>query len=269
MVKPTHIDLFTGIGGFTLAAEWAGFRPIVFCEKDEYCQKILKRHWPNVPIVPDIKDFDGRGWRGATLLTGGFPCQPFSVAGKRRGKDDDRYLWHEMFRVISEARPRWVVAENVTGIIGLALDDCLSDLESAGYSTETFIIPACAVGAPHRRDRVWIIAHNDSQRGKEYRPKHQLCQKKEAGTSGWLHRSEIESRMGGGIHGFSEGMDGYLNPWDGNWEADIPRVVRSVPNRVKRLTALGNAIVPQVAYQIMKAIATIEKIDEVGIDQRQ
>jgi len=159
-----HIDLFSGIGGFALAALWAGFKTEVFCEKDKFCQQILKKHWPKVPIIEDIRDFDGTKWRGATILTGGFPCQPFSIAGKRRGKEDDRYLWPEMLRVISEAKPTWVLGENVAGIVHLALDQVLADLESEGYETATFIIPACAINAPHRRNRVWIIAHHDPTR---------------------------------------------------------------------------------------------------------
>ena len=159
-----HIDLFSGIGGFALAALWAGFKTEVFCEKDKFCQQVLKKHWPKVPIIEDIGDFDGTKWKGATILTGGFPCQPFSIAGKRRGKEDDRYLWPEMLRVISEAKPTWVLGENVAGIIHLALDQVLADLEGEGYETATFIIPACAINAPHRRDRVWIIAHSECKR---------------------------------------------------------------------------------------------------------
>ncbi len=115
----------------------------------------------NIPIIPDIRDIDGTEWRGATLLTGGFPCQPFSIAGQRRGKDDDRHLWPEMLRVIKEARPHWIVGENVAGIVPMALDQVLTDLEDQNYSTQTVIIPACAKNAPHRRDRVWIIGYSD------------------------------------------------------------------------------------------------------------
>jgi len=156
-----HIDLFSGIGGFALAAHWAGYRTEVFCEQDPFCQQVLRRHWPAVPVVPDIRDFDGSAYRGADLLTGGFPCQPFSTAGKRRGDQDDRFLWPEMLRVISEARPHWCLLENVAGIISMALDDVLSDLENEGYATQAFVLPACAVNAPHKRDRVWIVAHTD------------------------------------------------------------------------------------------------------------
>jgi DNA (cytosine-5)-methyltransferase 1 len=156
--NPTHLDLFSGIGGFALAAGWAGFETVGFCDNEPYAQAVLKKHWPNVPIHGDIKTLDGTAYRGVTLLTGGFPCQPFSNAGKRRGKDDDRYLWPQMLRVIQEARPDWIVGENVVGIIGLALDQVCSDLEAEGYEVEPIIIPACGVDAPHRRNRVWIIA---------------------------------------------------------------------------------------------------------------
>jgi DNA-cytosine methyltransferase len=156
--KPTHLDLFSGIGGFALAAEWAGFETVGFCDNEPYAQAVLKKHWPNVPIHGDIKALDGTAYRGVTLLTGGFPCQPFSCAGEQRGKDDDRYLWPQMLRVIQEARPDWIVGENVVGIIGLALDQVCSDLEACGYEVEPTIIPACGVDAQHRRNRIWIIA---------------------------------------------------------------------------------------------------------------
>lgn len=159
LLTPRHIDLFSGIGGFALAAHWAGFATEVFCEQDEFCQKVLSRHWPAVPIVSDIRKFDGRAYAGADLLTGGFPCQPFSCAGKQRGDQDDRFLWPEMLRVIREAKPAWIVGENVAGIISMALDGVLSDLENEGYATQAFVLPACAVNAPHKRDRVWIVAH--------------------------------------------------------------------------------------------------------------
>jgi len=169
--KLTHIDLFSGIGGFTLATEWAGFKTIVFCEKEKFCQKVLKKHWPEIPIIEEIRDFNGTKYRGATLLTGGFPCQPFSVAGQRRGKKDDRYLWPEMLKVIDEAKPRWILAENVPGIFRMALDTVLADLESKGYATGTFIIPACGLNAPHRRNRIWIIANSRRQYGERTKNK--------------------------------------------------------------------------------------------------
>jgi len=157
------LDLFSGIGGFSLAATvvWDNKLEIVsFVENDVFCQKVLNKHWPNVPIHDDIKTFKGDCYfETIDLLTGGFPCQPFSIAGKRGGREDDRYLWPEMLRVISEVRPTWVLAENVAGIVNLALDQVCSDLEGEGYEVQSFIIPACAVNAPHRRDRVWIVGY--------------------------------------------------------------------------------------------------------------
>jgi DNA (cytosine-5)-methyltransferase 1 len=192
----THIDLFSGIGGFALAAQWAGFRTIAFCEIEPFCQEVLKARFGAIAdtasirrngnhaqgqgiqlqnetrretwagdfptLIPDIRSFDGSRFRGATLLTGGFPCQPFSVAGKRKGKEDNRFLWPEMFRVISEARSTWVVGENVAGIVNMELEQVCADLEGQGYEVQPVIIPACAVNAPHRRDRVWILAHNST-----------------------------------------------------------------------------------------------------------
>jgi len=160
----THLDLFSGIGGFALAAKWNGFRTVGFCDNEPYAQAVLKKHWPDVPIHDDIRKVRGELYAGITLLTGGFPCQPFSVAGKQRGKTDDRYLWPEMLRVIREAGPTWIVGENVAGIVNMALDQVHADLEAEGYEVESIIIPACAVDAPHRRDRVWIVANSTSLR---------------------------------------------------------------------------------------------------------
>lgn len=157
------LDLFSGVGGFSLAARWAGFETVAFCEIDPFCQRVLRKHWPEVPVHDDIKTLDGSQYCGAVdIVCGGFPCQPYSVAGERKGAGDDRALWPHMFRVIRAARPAWVVAENVPGLKSMGLDRVLSDLESAGYTCRTTIIPALAVGAPHQRDRLWIIAHSDS-----------------------------------------------------------------------------------------------------------
>lgn len=163
----THLSLFSGIGGLDLAAEWAGFRTVGQCEWADYPRAVLEKHWPGLPRWRDIRTLTGddfyaqTGLRTVTVLSGGFPCQPFSTAGKRRGKEDDRYLWPEMLRVISEIRPAWVVGENVAGIVSMALDTVLSDLESIGYACQAFVIPACAVDAPHRRDRVAIVGYSE------------------------------------------------------------------------------------------------------------
>lgn len=171
-----HIDLFSGIGGFAIAAEEVGWETVQFVEFDNFCQAVLNKNFPNVPIHGDIKTFDGnefntrmyaehgQQWRNRGLiLTGGFPCQPYSIAGEQLAELDDRALWPEMYRVIREVRPSVIIGENVTGIITLALDEVLADLESEGYTCETFVLPAASLNAPHRRDRVWIIAHSNSQ----------------------------------------------------------------------------------------------------------
>lgn len=159
-----HASLFSGIGGFDLAAGRMGWQNVFNCEIDPFCRKVLAYHFPNAKQYEDVKTTDFTIYRGhIDVLTGGFPCQPFSLAGKRKGSDDTRYLWPEMLRAIREIEPRWVVGENVFGIVnwsdGMVFEQVQSDLEDAGYEVQPYIIPACAVDAPHRRDRVWFVAH--------------------------------------------------------------------------------------------------------------
>ena len=161
------LDLFAGIGGFSLGLEMTGgFETVAFCEIEKYPQEILKKNFPDVPIYEDVRSLtadrlirDGVG--RIDVITGGYPCQPFSVAGQQKGEADDRHLWPFMLKIIAQVRPSWVICENVSGHIALGLDQVLFDLENEGYATRTFIIPACAVDAPHRRDRLWIVADTD------------------------------------------------------------------------------------------------------------
>ena len=161
------LDLFSGIGGFSYAAERlvGGFETIGFCEIDPYCQKVLKKHWPDVPIHDDVRKLadDADRFRGLVdVVCGGYPCQPFSLASaNRKGQEDDRHLWPQMLRIIQAARPRFVIGENVAGHITLGLDNVLSDLEAENYTARAFVIPACAKDAKHRRDRVWIVGHTE------------------------------------------------------------------------------------------------------------
>jgi DNA (cytosine-5)-methyltransferase 1 len=156
------LDLFSGIGGFALAARWMKWETVAFCEPDEFCQRVLRKNFPGVPIIDSIQELDTNAIGFVDIVTGGYPCQPYSVAGKRGGAEDDRDLWPAYFQVIRENRPRWAIGENTPGHLTLGIDDVLANLESIGYAVETFVIPACAVDARHRRDRVfWVAADAD------------------------------------------------------------------------------------------------------------
>jgi DNA (cytosine-5)-methyltransferase 1 len=162
-----HGSLFSGIGGFDLAARWMGWDNVFHVEWNPWCSKVLEHHFPNSESFTDVKQFDGSAWRGRVdIISGGFPCQPYSAAGKRMGKDDERHLWPEMLRIIREAAPAYVVGENVRGLTnwngGVVFEEVCADLEAAGYDVWTGILPAAGVGAPHRRDRIWFVAHAHS-----------------------------------------------------------------------------------------------------------
>ena len=245
-----HLDLFSGVGGFSLAAQWAGFETIAFCEKNEFCRKILFKNWPDIIIYDDIKTMNFTA--SVNLITGGFPCQPFSVAGKRKGKKDERYLWPEMYRIIRESKPNWVIAENPTGIVGMELDNILDDLENENYETQSFIIPACAANAPHRRDRLWIIANRLRER----------CNKR---GNNWQDGSISKNIQWNMAALQQEWAQFKPKSWEVNqarkwfeFNARVSRVNDGIPNRLHRIKSLGNAIVPQCVYPIIKTIAMIE-----------
>jgi DNA (cytosine-5)-methyltransferase 1 len=325
-----HLDLFSGIGGFALAADQVfGNVQHTFVEYDPFCQAILKKHWPEAKINGDIKQFiadtksqRGKQWRKTSrdssrvkeglpgcencyILTGGFPCQPFSQAGRRKGTADDRYLWPAMLECITLFKPEWVIAENVAGLVswneGLVLQTVCTDLEKEGYEVQPYIIPAVAVGAPHRRDRVWIIANRNSERNgtpknEDYRKQPESADKREnesqyqpfrhdkdtpnSTSNRWKWREQtIENEKGheaksgyaGKLEGRFERPHSNFPDWSKNWQEvafatchdgmddGLPRqmdgtAISSARHRKERLKACGNAIVPQVAMQIMKVI---------------
>ena len=368
------LDLFSGIGGFSLALESTGhFQTIGFVENDEYCQAVLQHHFPEVPILGDIKNVTKETVpTRPDVICGGFPCQPFSVAGDQRAKDDPRHLWPEMLRIIKEQKPTWVVGENVSGLVKLGLDEILDEMEDQGYSTRTFNIPAFSVGAPHQRQRLWIIGHlgdpehngsptPERQRGllkQPEEPKKQISIWELEGTSGASgdvanpDNEGVRSRIGGDDFDYEEesgegGIDGEGSAGDDEWydtsptqdegvdvsdtddtrdrtqehrvdedgkkniqgrqehtqskssrhgagipdpngkglqgqrkkyklpkskrkreiggsswwdvEPNVGRVAYGVPNRVFKLRALGNSIIPQIAQKIGYAIIEAEK----------
>ena len=282
-----HLDLFSGIGGFALAARWVGIETVQFVEIEPYAQKVLNKNFPDIPIHDNIKTFDATKFRGIDIITGGYPCQPFSQAGKRRGEKDDRHLWPEMFRVIREARPNFVLAENVAGHVSMGLDDVLDDLESEGYTTQALIIPACAKDAKHRRDRVWIVANSErNSEGSAYRSNCgfssggrqkqsvgewdemggnsgnssedvadsdlQGSQRCETSRDNIENRKESINKFAGGCNSNNESGRSRETRWLP--EPSVGRVAHGISSRVDRLRGLGNSILPQVAYEIMKGI---------------
>lgn len=382
-----HLDLCSGIGGFALAARWHGMTTVGFCEIDPWCRRVLAKNFPGVPQHDDIKTLTGehvRAWvahagpavhdadqrhkhpeiqvrprrNGAvdatlSLITGGYPCQPFSLAGKRMGSEDDRHLWPYIAALVADLRPRWCLLENVAGHISLGLDGVLSDLEEIGYTAWPVVVPACALNAPHRRDRVWILAHAtdggvrrgtapgdtgqparggevvaDTRRGDgggwSLPARWDESDGGDTGWpegSGWAHECgetlahatrERAHGCGGSRHGWAESANGGVTPsdaygsgwqeqrrpvarvsqlpaaqfsdrgqtqpglgfendglprrlderlarpWGDDWESGVPRVSDGSTDRVNKLKALGNAIVPQVAYAFIGAITEAE-----------
>jgi DNA (cytosine-5)-methyltransferase 1 len=286
----THASLFSGIGGFDLAAEWAGFQNVFNCEWEEFPRKVLKHHFPNAEQYGDIKEFDATEYNGRVdVLSGGFPCQPFSLAGQRKGSEDERYLWKEMLRVIRECNPRWIVGENVRGIVnwsnGLVFEEVCADLEAIGYSVQSFIIPACATGAPHRRDRVWIVAHSDNigtssrlgevqSKDGEIPKRNNDAQPSNPNTSVTSHTNSATSKSERinrpkEEQPIRQGSDEVRNRWEDfptvppicGGDDGLPKELDGItfPKwRSESIKGYGNAIVPQVAHRIFESIKEYE-----------
>lgn len=237
-------SLFSGVGGFDLGFERAGMACKWQVEIDDYCRRVLAKHWPNVPRYGDIKELTGEELEPVDVICGGFPCQPVSLAGKRLGQSDERWLWPEFYRVVCTVRPRFVIVENVSGLLSDGLEYVLGDLAASGYDAEWQSIPASAFGAPHIRERIWIVAYPVS--------------------IGWNQRQIFSVHSGKSISKWTSG-DKKINPNNHAWNGDsatsklqaIARnvgMVDGVPARVDRLRALGNAVVPQVAEWLGRRI---------------
>jgi DNA (cytosine-5)-methyltransferase 1 len=238
------LDLFSGIGGFSLGLERAGMRTVAFCENNAKRRTWLQGLWPAVPVHSDVRTLRGADVGPVELICGGFPCQPFSGAGDRLGAEDDRYLWPEYRRLVEELRPAWVLGENVVGIVDMALDDVLADLEGLGYATRAFDIPASALGAPHERRRIWIVANATGERRAEV-ALHDLARYGAIEDQGWA------SINAGPLVGACS--------WE-NWEeqSGVRLIVDGVPEGLALCQAAGNAIVPYFAEIFGRAIMTAE-----------
>jgi DNA (cytosine-5)-methyltransferase 1 len=280
-----HGSLFSGIGGFDLAAEWMGWDNVFHCEWMPFPRQVLHYHFPDADSYIDICQTDFKKYANTIdILTGGFPCQPFSLAGKRKGKEDERYLWGEMLRAIQEIKPKFIIGENVFGITnidgGLVFEQVCIDLENEGYQVQPFIIPACAKNAPHRRDRVWFIASSDNFR------QHQCECDNEINTSeGWQYalndiNTNVEQKnvANSSKIGFSTKMENTQlarkkrfifsnkrNSWHSfptqspicGGDDGLPTELDGITFsrwRQESIKGYGNAIVPQVAYEIFKVI---------------
>ena len=275
----THLSLFSGIGGLDLAAEWAGFQTVGQCEFADYPTKVLEKHWPDVPRWRDIRTltkesfYERTGRRTVDVISGGFPCQPFSVAGKQRGKEDERYLWPEMLRIIRELHPHCVVGENVPGIICIAAGQVVKDLEQAGYHVVVLNFEAAAVGAWHRRSRVFFVASDDPDVADTDSPGFKGNQQPGAPDAAEDERKcpsyGAACKCGEALHdSLRVGCAGdnrrseLQELADGRqWAAEpgVGRVAHGIPHRVDRLKCLGNAVVPQQAYPIFRVIADVER----------
>ena len=289
-----HLDLFSGLGGFSLGLEaTGGFETVAFCDIEKFSRKVLKKHWPNVKQYKDIKELTYEQIKEDTLapidiVTGGYPCQPFSIAGSQRGEKDTRHLWPDMFRIVKECKPTWVIGENVSGHIKLGLDTVLQDLESEGYSVRAFSISASSIGANHQRERVWIIAHSNMENTRQHGRRIESTWDTESigpRTSEETERSpnsdkvngssERASLVGESSDTNSQGLQGRRSEqqlrkneterptsWDSWWESEpsVGRVANGIPHRVDRLKGLGNSLVPAIPFIIGQSILREEYI---------
>ena len=282
MDKLNVLDLFSGIGGFSLGLEaTGGFETKAFCELDKYCKGVLKKHWPDIRQYDDIKELTydklrSDGIDTIDIITGGYPCQPFSVAGKQKGTEDKRHLWPEYFRLVKECRPTWVIGENVSGHIKLGLDQVIEDLESEGYATRTFSISASSIGANHQRERIWIIANSNSNGlfkdnsnirpqstesiGKDFGsirkdiPREQHMANTNSGSEETLNQERIlgEQNTEGETERYPDGSLQVHGQW--NFEPNVGRMAHGITDRVDRLRLLGNGVVPQTAAKAWEVL---------------
>lgn len=250
------LSLFSGIGGLDLGLERAGMTVVGQVEIDPFCQRVLAKHWPEVPRHDDVRTtvewWVGGDRPAVDVVCGGFPCQPVSLAGKGLAQADERWLWPAAWAVIRDLRPRWAVLENVPGLLGRGLGDVLGDLAAIGYDAEWDCIPAAAVGAPHRRDRVFVVANAESEPRRLEQPR----RSESCGNGAAEYLADADD---GRCHGrpWTVGARGWRQPTDNGWwatEPDVGRVAHGVPHRVDRLRALGNAVVPQVAEYIGRLV---------------
>lgn len=314
----THLGLFEGIGGFSLAARWIGWKTLAWCEWNEFGQRILKYHFPNAEGFGDITKINFTKYANKIdILTGGFPCQPYSLAGKRKGKEDDRHLWPEMLRAIREIQPPYVVGENVFGLINwngaMVFNEVQTDLEAEGYEVWPYVLPACAINAPHRRDRVWFVAYNQHNRNRRREQQQESEQKTNRASENTRsngcsngeydkqisNRNEWEFSPGGkkrlftfdalqnatntngtskqrehigqtrqGKFNGSDCGDGFNNfqnfptqPPICGGDDGLPTELDGIAIskwRIESIKAFGNAIVPQVAYEIFKSLEAVD-----------
>ena len=253
-----HLDLFSGIGGFALACQWAGIETIGFVEIDKYCQKVLRKHWPNVPIVEDIRNVKEDTFPKPTLITGGFPCQDISIArttDKPKGIDGEQSgLWNEYKRLVSTIRPEYIIVENTSALLFRGIARVLGDLSEIGYDAEWRVISAKELGAPHKRERVWIVAYPRGKFGFDRFILPRNCETVDTWNKDeekWCQNREFPKIRGEALLRLvTEQPERFCNP-------ELLRISDGIPSQLDRLKCLGNAIVPQIAYEIIKVIKEV------------